>query len=57
MKRNPETVSYVDEIFGPGELERLIPRVDCLVVALPLTTETIISSGSDNWLYSRMALC
>jgi phosphoglycerate dehydrogenase-like enzyme len=40
MKRNPETVPYVDEIFGPGELDRLIPKVDCLVVALPLTTET-----------------
>jgi phosphoglycerate dehydrogenase-like enzyme len=40
VKRNPEPTRYVDQIFGPKELERLIRQVDVLVAALPLTPET-----------------
>jgi phosphoglycerate dehydrogenase-like enzyme len=40
VKRTPEEMEYVDEIFGPEDLKRMIPRVDYLVSALPLTPET-----------------
>jgi len=40
VKRNPEPVENVDQVFIPGDLEKLIPQVDTLVVALPLTPET-----------------
>ncbi len=40
MKRTPEPVENVDQVFGPHDLSRMIPRVDYLVVALPLTSET-----------------
>ena len=31
---------YVDQVFGPKDLEKMIPLVDVLIVALPLTPET-----------------
>jgi len=40
VKRAPWPVENVDEIFGPEELERVIPRVDYLVSVLPLTPAT-----------------
>ena len=40
LKRSPEPVRYVDQIFGPNDLEKMIPLVDVLVVVLPLTPET-----------------
>jgi glyoxylate/hydroxypyruvate reductase A len=40
MRRTPEPVKNVDQVFGPGDLERMIPLVDVLIVALPLTAET-----------------
>lgn len=40
LKRVPETVDHVDQVFGPGHLKDLIPSVDYLVNVLPLTTET-----------------
>ncbi|MDA8126615.1 MAG: D-2-hydroxyacid dehydrogenase [Deltaproteobacteria bacterium] len=40
MRRHPDPIPQVDEIFGPRDLDRLLPRVDCLVVVLPLTEET-----------------
>jgi glyoxylate/hydroxypyruvate reductase A len=30
----------VDEVFGPKDLSQVIPRVDFLITALPLTSET-----------------
>jgi len=39
-KRTPEAVENVDQVFGPGDLGRMIPFVDYLVVVLPLTPET-----------------
>lgn len=47
VKRNPEPIRYVDQVFGPNELERLIPLVDVLVVALPLTPETYHLLGEE----------
>ena len=40
VKRNPEPMRYVDQVFGPKDLEKVIPLVDVLIVALPLTPET-----------------
>ena len=40
VKRAPGPLGEIDQIFGPGELEEVIPMVDCLVLALPLTPET-----------------
>jgi len=40
VKRNPESVENVDQVFGPKDLEKMIPLVDYLIVVLPLTTET-----------------
>jgi glyoxylate/hydroxypyruvate reductase A len=40
LKRNPEPVENVDQVFGPKDLEKMIPQVDYLIVALPLTPET-----------------
>ena len=40
VKRTPEPVEGIDQVFGPGEIGRVIPWVDCLVVVLPLTPET-----------------
>jgi len=40
VKRNPEAVENVDQVFGPKDLEKMIPLVDYLIVALPFTPET-----------------
>lgn len=40
VKQIPGPVENVDQVFGPRDLERMIPLVDYLVVALPLTSET-----------------
>ena len=40
VKRTPEPIEHVDQVFGPNELEKMIPLVDYLVVVLPLTPET-----------------
>ena len=40
VKRVPEPVEHVDQVMGPKDLAKLMPRVDALVVALPLTPET-----------------
>jgi glyoxylate/hydroxypyruvate reductase A len=40
VKRDPAPTRYVDQIFGPGDLTKMMPLVDYLVVALPLTRET-----------------
>ena len=40
VKRTPEPMKYVDQVFGPNDLEKMIPLVDVLIVALPLTAET-----------------
>jgi len=40
VKRTPHPVENVDQVFGPKDLGKIIPLVDCLVVVLPLTHET-----------------
>jgi phosphoglycerate dehydrogenase-like enzyme len=40
VKRIPEPVEHVDQVMGPEDLAKVMPRVDYLVVALPLTPET-----------------
>lgn len=40
VKRNPESVENVDRVFGPQDLNEMIPQVDYLVAVLPLTSET-----------------
>jgi glyoxylate/hydroxypyruvate reductase A len=40
IKRVPEPVENVDQIFGPGDLRKMISRVDYLINVLPLTPET-----------------
>jgi phosphoglycerate dehydrogenase-like enzyme len=40
VKRIPETVENVDQVFGPEDLRKMIPQVDYLINVLPLTPET-----------------
>jgi phosphoglycerate dehydrogenase-like enzyme len=40
VKRVPEPVENVDQVFGPGDLRNVIPRVDYFINVLPLTPET-----------------
>jgi len=40
VKRTPGALREIDQVFGPGEMDRMIPLVDYLVVALPITPET-----------------
>ncbi|MDI7259540.1 MAG: D-2-hydroxyacid dehydrogenase [Thermodesulfobacteriota bacterium] len=40
VKRTPKPIEDIDQVFGPKDLEKMIPLVDYLVVALPLTPET-----------------
>ncbi len=40
LKRIPEPVEYVDQVFGQDDLIRLLPWVDYLVDVLPLTPQT-----------------
>jgi len=40
VRRNPGPVEHVDQVLGPEDLVKVMPRVDTLVVALPLTPET-----------------
>jgi phosphoglycerate dehydrogenase-like enzyme len=40
VKRDPKPVENVDHVFGPEEVGKMIPSVDILIVALPLTPET-----------------
>ncbi len=40
VRRIPQPVEHVDQVFGQVDLERLIPLVDCLVNVLPLTAQT-----------------
>jgi phosphoglycerate dehydrogenase-like enzyme len=40
FKRTPERMKNLDQVYGPEDLKKMIPMVDVLVVALPLTAET-----------------
>jgi glyoxylate/hydroxypyruvate reductase A len=47
VKKIPGPIRHVDQVFGPGDLEKMIPLLDFLVVALPLTPETYHFLGED----------
>jgi phosphoglycerate dehydrogenase-like enzyme len=40
VKRTPGPVEQVDQVMGPEDLTKVMPWVDALVAALPLTAET-----------------
>jgi len=40
VKRIPEPVENVDQVFGPEDFRKMIPQVDYLINVLPLTPET-----------------
>jgi len=40
LKRIPEPVEYIDQVFGQDDLGKLIPLVDYLVDVLPFTPQT-----------------
>ncbi|MDI6762913.1 MAG: D-2-hydroxyacid dehydrogenase [Thermodesulfobacteriota bacterium] len=40
LKRTPEAVEDVDQVFGHEDIRRMIPQVDYLINTLPLTEET-----------------
>ncbi len=40
VRRNVQPTPYVDEVYAPGDLHRILPRVDFLVVTAPYTPET-----------------
>ncbi len=40
IRRSPEALEEVDQVFSPGEVRQVIRSADVLVVALPLTPET-----------------
>jgi len=40
VKRNPEAVENVDQVFSSKDLGKMIPLVDILINTLPLTAET-----------------
>ncbi len=40
LRRTPESMENVDQVFGPEDLRRMIPQMDYLINTLPLTEET-----------------
>lgn len=40
IRRTRRPHRHVDEMFGPGELDQVLPRADFVLVAVPLTSET-----------------
>jgi len=40
VRRSGRPHRHVDEMFGPGELDRVLPRADVVLVTVPLTRQT-----------------
>jgi phosphoglycerate dehydrogenase-like enzyme len=40
VKRTPTDSEWVDECYAPSDLDRLLPKSDYVVLAIPLTPET-----------------
>lgn len=40
IRRTRRPHQYVDEMFGPGEFDQVLPRADFVLVAVPLTSQT-----------------
>ena len=56
VKRTPEPVENVDRVFGPQDLNEVIPQIDYLVAVVPLTSETYHMLGdkelaNESWQY------
>lgn len=49
VKRSPEAVMNVDQVFGPEDLKKMIPRVDYLINVLPLTPATYHILGEEEF--------
>jgi glyoxylate/hydroxypyruvate reductase A len=49
VKRIPEPVENVDQIFGPDEIRRMIPLADYLINVLPLTPGTYHILGEEEF--------
>ncbi len=49
LKRVPEPVENVDQVFGPEDLRKMIPRVDYLINVLPLTPQTYHLLGENEF--------
>jgi phosphoglycerate dehydrogenase-like enzyme len=49
VKRSPEAVMNVDQVFGPEDLKKMIPRVDYLINVLPLTPATYHLLGEEEF--------
>jgi glyoxylate/hydroxypyruvate reductase A len=47
VKKVPEPVENVDQVFGPVDLRRMIPLADYLINVLPLTPETYHILGEE----------
>jgi phosphoglycerate dehydrogenase-like enzyme len=47
LRREPRPTPHVEEVFGPGELDRFLGRLDVLVLAAPLTTATAGLIGAE----------
>ncbi len=47
VKRRPEPVPFVDEVFGTDQLPQLVGRADAIILTLPGTTETEGLYGTD----------
>jgi len=47
LKRTPERMKNMDQVYGPKDLKKMIPLVDYLVVALPFTLETYHLFGKE----------
>jgi len=53
VKRVPEPVENVDQVFGSDDLRRVIPLVDYLINVLPLTPETYHILGEKELILMR----
>jgi phosphoglycerate dehydrogenase-like enzyme len=47
FKRMPERMKNVDQVYGPRDLKKMIPLVDYLIVAVPLTPGTFHLLGDE----------
>jgi phosphoglycerate dehydrogenase-like enzyme len=40
IRRHPQPTPNVDEVYGPDQLHKILPRIDFLVLTAPITPET-----------------
>ena len=49
VRRNAQPTPHVDEVYAPGDLHQILPRVDFLVVTAPYTKETHGMLGAEEF--------